>query len=98
MSLPHLRTRTSQPHQRSRHRTYRQRLYFYRNVFPERQQAGLQFPVVSYANEFSRLRCYELFLVEACATTFNAVEVVVDFVCAVEGDVDEGVGGEGVEF
>ncbi len=54
--------------------------------------------MVGYADEFSRLGCYEFFLVEAGATAFYAVEVVVDFVCAVEGNVDEGVRGEGVEF
>ena len=54
--------------------------------------------MVGYADEFSRLGCYELFLVEAGAPAFYAVEVVVDFVSAVEGDVDEGVGGKRVEF
>lgn len=54
--------------------------------------------MVGYADEFSRLGCYELFLVEAGATAFYAVEVVVDFVCAVEGDIDEDVGGERVKF
>ena len=58
----------------------------------------MQFPVVGYADEFSSLGCYEFFLVEAGAAALYAVEVVVDFVSAVEGDVDEGVGGEGVEF
>ena len=98
MSLPQYRTRAPQTHQLTRHLTYRQRLHFYRNVFPERQQAGLQFPVIGYADEFSSLCCYKLFLVEAGAAAFYAVEVVVDFVSAVEGDVDEGVGGKGVEF
>ena len=37
-------------------------------------------------------------MVEAGAAAFYAVEVVVDFVGAVEGDVDEGIAGEGVEF
>ena len=58
----------------------------------------MQFPVVGYADEFSSLCCYKFFLVEARAAAFYAVEVVVDFVGAVEGDVEEGVGGEGVEF
>lgn len=58
----------------------------------------MQFPVVGYADEFSSLGCYELLLVEAGAAAFYAVEVVVNFVGAVEGDVEEGVGGERVEF
>ena len=37
-------------------------------------------------------------MVETGAPAFYAVEVVVDFVCPIEGNVDEGVRGEGVEF
>ena len=53
--------------------------------------------MIGDTDEFLRLCCYEFFLIEARSAAFDAIEVVVDFVGAVEGDVEEGCGGEGVE-
>ena len=54
--------------------------------------------MVSYTNKFPCLGGHEFLLVETGAAAFDAVEVVVDLVGAIEGDVDEGVAGERVEF
>lgn len=51
----------------------------------------------SDADEFSRALGDQLLLEEAGAAALYAVELGVDLVCAVEGDVEHGVVGEGVE-
>ena len=53
--------------------------------------------MVRHADELPRMRSHQFLLVQACAAALYAIQVIVDLVRAVEGDVEEGVGGKGVE-
>lgn len=54
--------------------------------------------MVGHADELLGVRRHQFFLIQARPAALDAVEVLVHFVGAVKGHVDEGVGGEGVEF
>lgn len=61
------------------------------------QQPCLQLAVVCHTDEAARVRRNELLLVQARATTFNTVQLFVDLIGAVETDVHQRIGRQGIE-
>lgn len=50
-----------------------------------------------YADELSGVRCYELFLVQARAPAFYAIQLLVNLVRPIKGNIHNHVFGQGIE-
>ena len=54
--------------------------------------------MISHTDELPRVRRHQLFLIETRAPALDAIQFLIHLVCAVEGDVDQCVWWQGVEF